>query len=55
MLKKLPLLTIFRPGLLVDREGARPIEKVAKYLPFFPKIFAKDVAKVLVKTAERDI
>ena len=37
-----------RPGLLVDREGARPIEKIAKYLPFFPKIDAKDAAKVLM-------
>jgi hypothetical protein len=50
-MKKIPLLSIFRPGLLVDREGARTIEKCAKYLPFFPKIFAKDTAKVLVKCA----
>jgi hypothetical protein len=53
--KKLPLLSIFRPGLLENRHEARFVEKVASFLPFFPKIEAKDAAKVMVKTAERDI
>jgi hypothetical protein len=54
-LKKLPLLSIFRPGLLENRHDARFGEKIASFIPFFPKIYAKDVAKVLRIVAERDL
>ena len=53
--KKLPLLSIFRPGILENRHEARFAEKLGSFLPFFPKIQAKDAAKVMMKTAERDI
>jgi hypothetical protein len=31
------------------------VEKIASFVPFFPKIESKDAAKVMMKTAERDI
>jgi len=49
--KKIPLLTIFRPGLLENRHDARFTEKIASFIPFMPKIEAKDAARVLRKTA----
>jgi oxidoreductase len=49
--KKLPLLSIFRPGLLENRHEARFAEKLGSFLPFFPKIEAKDAAKAMMKTA----
>jgi hypothetical protein len=49
--KKLPLLSIFRPGVLENRHEARFGEKLGSFLPFFPKIEVKDAARVMMKTA----
>ncbi len=49
--KKLPLLSIFRPGVLENRHEPRFGEKLGSLLPFFPKIEAKDAARVMMKTA----
>ena len=42
-------LIIMQPGLLVDRDGeSRVIEKIFKYVPFYPKVKWTDVSKVMV-------
>ena len=42
-------LLIMQPGLLVDRDGEyRTVEKIFKYVPFYPKVKWSDVSKVMV-------
>ena len=51
--KKLPILSIFRPGALLNRDNdKRWGESLLKYLPFFPKIEATDMAKAMRLEAE---
>lgn len=50
--KQLPVLSIMRPGLLVNRFDPRFSEKVAEWIPFFPKIEVRDVVLALIKDAE---
>jgi len=48
-----PLYSIFRPGLLMNRDNDdRFIEKVAKYIPFIEKIESVDLAKAMILEAE---
>lgn len=42
---------IFRPGGITDREGARTAEKIAKYIPFFPKIESKILGRAMLEHA----
>jgi len=50
---KLPHLSIFQAGLLLNRRNdARIGEKLLSFVPFLPKIEAKDVAKALRIEAE---
>lgn len=51
--KKIPVLSIFRPGALLNRDNdKRWGEGLLKYLPFFPKIEATDMAKAMRVEAE---
>jgi hypothetical protein len=52
-LKKLPILSIFKPGLLKNRRDARFGEKVGAWLPCFPSIEAIDASEVFSIVAER--
>lgn len=52
-MKKLNLLTIFKPGLLRHRRDPRMIESFFSYVPIVPGIEAKDCAKVMKYTAEK--
>jgi oxidoreductase len=48
-----PVLSIFRPGLLVDRDNdKRWGEILFKYIPFVPKIDSKDMARAMMREAE---
>lgn len=48
-----PVLSIFRPGLLVDRNNdKRWGEVILKYIPLVPKIDAKDMARAMMREAE---
>jgi len=50
---KLPHLSIFQPGLLLNRRNDyRFVEKFLSIVPFIPKIEAKDVARSLRVEAE---
>jgi hypothetical protein len=40
LLKKLPILSIFKPGLLKNRRNARFGEQLGGWLPCFPSIDA---------------
>ena len=42
--KNINQISIFRPPLLEDREGARFMEKCLSFLPFYSKIKIKDLA-----------
>lgn len=53
-LKKMNLLSIFRPGLIKNRRDARTGEKIFGICPFLPKIEATEVANVLRLVAERN-
>ncbi len=51
---KIPRVSVFRPGAILDRENDdRLIEKIFKYVPFFPKISAVDIARCMMQDAER--
>jgi hypothetical protein len=52
-LKRLNLLSIFRPGLLRHRRHPRMVEKFFSYVPIVPGIEAKDAAKVMKYVAEK--
>ena len=48
-----PVYSVFRPGLLLNREhDDRFVEKIAQYIPFIPKIEAKDLARAMRIEAE---
>mmetsp|Transcript_12364 Transcript_12364/g.14205 ORF Transcript_12364/g.14205 Transcript_12364/m.14205 type:complete len:247 (-) Transcript_12364:102-842(-) len=50
---KLPITSIHRPGLLLHRDNdSRFMEKVAAWIPFFPKIESRDVGRVARIEAE---
>ena len=49
--KKLNILSVFKPGLLINRKDARTGEKIFGICPFVPKIDAKVSAEVLVIVA----
>ena len=52
-MKKFPVLSIFRPGALLNRDNdKRWGESILKYIPFFPKIEATDMAKAMRVEAE---
>jgi hypothetical protein len=42
-------LCIYRPGLLLNREGKRFIEKLASWMPFVSKCETKHLAKVMLE------
>jgi len=51
--KHFPVLSIFRPGALLNRENdKRWGESLLKYIPFFPKIEATDMARAMRVEAE---
>jgi uncharacterized protein YbjT (DUF2867 family) len=52
-LKKLPILSIFKPGLLKNRRDARFGEKLGGWLPCFPSIEASQASEVFAIVAER--
>ena len=48
-----PLTSIFRPGLIENRDNdKRFMEKIAGFIPFFPKVEAKDLARAIRIEAE---
>jgi len=50
---KLPYLSIFRPGFLLNRRnGERLSEKISKFIPCIPKIQISDVGKAMRIDAE---
>ena len=53
-LKKMNLLTVLRPALLMNRKDRRMVEKVLGFLPLVPKINALAVAQSAVLLAERE-
>jgi hypothetical protein len=51
--KGFPLISIFRPGALLNRDNdARFGEKLLAYIPFFPKIEASECALAMLTEAE---
>ena len=51
--KHFPVLSIFRPGALLNRDNdKRWGESILKYIPFFPKIEATDMARAMRVEAE---
>ena len=52
---RFPKLSIYRPGLLLNREHDHRIgEKIASYIPFISKIEAADVGRVMLEHAVGD-
>ena len=51
-----PMLCVHRPGLLLNRDNDKRMgEKIGSYLPFFPKMEARDVGKVILEHALRSV
>eukprot|EP01017_Pseudomicrothorax_dubius_P022011 TRINITY_DN23693_c0_g2_i1.p1 TRINITY_DN23693_c0_g2~~TRINITY_DN23693_c0_g2_i1.p1 ORF type:complete len:225 (-),score=68.63 TRINITY_DN23693_c0_g2_i1:10-627(-) len=51
---KFPALTLLRPGAILNRDNdSRFIEKVFKYVPFFPKTETATIARAMRLDAER--
>ena len=47
------LLTILKPGFLINRRNPRFVERIFGFIPFVPGIEAKDTAKIMKMLAEK--
>ncbi|KAL4435280.1 hypothetical protein ABPG74_017372 [Tetrahymena malaccensis] len=48
-------LGVYRPGLLLQREQPRLIERICSYIPFIKKIDVQNIAVTMRKQAEKNI